>query len=201
MFRYAVTPGLLRSGGPPADALGLIYWSRTLAEEGVEFLLLREKALDVDELLALTQQVVEAVVDTRIRIIVPLAPELASSAGAHGSHLPIAELNSRFGAVKDKLPRAWISTSCHSLGEVLTARHLGVDAILFAPVFGKTVDGIKVVEGTGLERLREACAAAAPVQVFALGGITAANADGCVRAGAAGVAGIRMFFPEPSSGR
>ena len=197
MLRYAVTPGLLRHGGPPADGLKLIERCRKLAEDGVEFLLLREKALDVDELLGLTLQVVEAVAGTRTRIIVPLAPELAFSAGADGVHLPIADLSSRFGAIKDKFPKAWISTSCHSREEVLTVRHLGLDAILFAPVFGKTVHGLEVLKGTGLESLHEACKAAAPAQVFALGGITAANAERCVRAGASGVAGIRMFFPEP----
>ena len=69
--------------------------------------------------------------------------------------------------------------------------------LLFAPVFGKWVDGIEVVPGLGpelgLELLRLACLAAEDTPVLALGGVTAANAAECLKVGAAGIAGIRTF--------
>jgi thiamine-phosphate pyrophosphorylase len=43
----------------------------------------------------------------------------------------------------------------------------------------------------GLEALRQSCRAKIPV--LALGGITVENAVSCIQAGAAGVAGIRLF--------
>jgi thiamine-phosphate pyrophosphorylase len=46
----------------------------------------------------------------------------------------------------------------------------------------------------GLTVFREACKLATPLPVFALGGVTAANAQQCVEAGAAGIAAIRMFM-------
>jgi thiamine-phosphate pyrophosphorylase len=46
----------------------------------------------------------------------------------------------------------------------------------------------------GLEKLREACAVAGEMPVFALGGVDEGSAGECVDAGASGVAGIRMFF-------
>jgi len=73
------------------------------------------------------------------------------------------------------------------------AREDGVDAILFAPVFGKSVGGEVVASGQGLDRLRAACQIAGPMPVFALGGVTLDNAEACLDAGAAGVAGIRLF--------
>jgi len=90
---------------------------------------------------------------------------------------------------------SWVSVSCHSLADVESARAAGADVCLFGPVFGKSVDGVEVVPGAGLEALRQACAAAGKdLPVFALGGVTEANSAACVDAGASGVAGIRMFF-------
>lgn len=97
------------------------------------------------------------------------------------------------------LPKPFVSMSCHSPAEVMRARRQGVSAILYGPVFGKTVrdeqgDEAEVVEGVGLEELEVACHAALPIPVFALGGVTEANAPGCLAAGAAGIAAIRAFM-------
>jgi thiamine-phosphate pyrophosphorylase len=60
--------------------------------------------------------------------------------------------------------------------------------ILFSPIFEKLSH-----QTQGLEGLRQACAAAQGIPVFALGGVTAANAAECIAAGATGVAAIRLF--------
>ena len=105
------------------------------------------------------------------------------------------------GEVKRLMPEAWVSVSCHTLEEVRRAVAAGADAVLFGPVFGKTVGGVEVVAGTGLEALRLACDAAGEVPVFALGGVTAARAHACEGAGAAGLAAIRMFFETDEDAR
>jgi thiamine-phosphate pyrophosphorylase len=64
-----------------------------------------------------------------------------------------------------------------------------VDFVVFAPVFGK--HSAPGTQPTGLDALRDACQAKIPV--FALGGVTAENARSCLNAGAAGIAGIRLF--------
>jgi len=97
-----------------------------------------------------------------------------------GAGAPARELSS---------PGPQISLSCHSPEEVTQAGLNGADLALFAPVFEK-----KDAPGTtptGLEALRQACHAKIPV--LALGGITLENAESCLRAGAAGVAAIRLF--------
>jgi thiamine-phosphate pyrophosphorylase len=50
-----------------------------------------------------------------------------------------------------------------------------------------------VIPAQGLDQLRAACTVAAPTPVYALGGVTLENAPACVEAGAAGIAGIRLF--------
>ena len=66
--------------------------------------------------------------------------------------------------------------------------------LLFAPVFGKTVAGETVQPGAGLQYVRDAVEHAANTPVLALGGVTLQNAQLCMDAGAAGIAGIRLFL-------
>jgi thiamine-phosphate pyrophosphorylase len=56
-------------------------------------------------------------------------------------------------------------------------------------VFEKVAAG---TNGIGLNVLREACAGSR-IPVLALGGVNLTNARSCLDAGAAGVAGIRLF--------
>jgi thiamine-phosphate pyrophosphorylase len=94
------------------------------------------------------------------------------------------------------LPEPVVSVSCHTLAEVDAARTAGVTLILFGPVFEKRADGDLISEGTGLDLLRAACAAAAPIPVLALGGITETNTAACLAADASGIAAIRLFASE-----
>ncbi|MCL2661284.1 MAG: thiamine phosphate synthase, partial [Acidobacteriaceae bacterium] len=91
-----------------------------------------------------------------------------------------------------------VTVSCHSIDEIERVRAGQPDAILYAPVFGKVVAGKTVTQATGLEALRSACRAAAPIPVLALGGVTHGRALLCLEAGAAGVAGIRLFHNPQS---
>ncbi len=155
---------------------------------------LREKDLPEAGLVSLVHALAAAVhtPGSRTRLLVNgLPPRLALENGADGVHLPS-------GTTAEQVRRAveaarLVTVSCHTLAEMAAARDGGASAILWAPVFGKFIHGEQVQAGTGLAALRTACTAAAPVPVFALGGVSPANAADCVQAGAAGVAGIRLF--------
>ncbi len=74
---------------------------------------------------------------------------------------------------------------------------MGADFAVLAPVFEKVRTDVK---GVGVEALRAACATSqgertygGGFSVLALGGVNLNNARACLEAGAAGVAGIRMF--------
>ena len=147
------------------------------------------------------------------RLLVNGRADVALAAGADGVHLPAGpdaltpEEVRRIFTAAGRAQAPTISVSCHTLAEVEAARRRSADCILFAPVFekvlrerGMTATGgaSPVLPGAGLEVLQQACRAAAPVPVFALGGVTAENAADCIRAGAAGVAAIRLM-QEPAS--
>jgi thiamine-phosphate pyrophosphorylase len=69
----------------------------------------------------------------------------------------------------------------------LSAYSHGADFVVFGPVFQKNGE-----RTNGLEDLRRVCAVA-KLPVFALGGVTEENTQTCIDAGAAGIAGIRLF--------
>ena len=86
-----------------------------------------------------------------------------------------------------------ISRACHNLEEIRKAN--GASLILYAPVFEKITPQGKL-PGHGLRALTEAVQAAENIPVFALGGVTKQNAPACIAAGAAGIAGIRIFLEK-----
>lgn len=184
---------------------------RRWAGQGVEFVQLREKQLAAAELEKLAAAIAVGLREAgaRTKLLVNGSAEIAATAGADGVHLT----SHRIGRAGERRPdemrkifqaargvEALVSVSCHTLDEVRRAVAERVDLILFGPVFEKRVAGEVVVAGVGLERLREACAAAGETPVLALGGVTWESAAACVDAGAAGVAGIRLFG-EGANGR
>ncbi len=127
------------------------------------------------------------------RVLVNSRLDVAIAAGADGVHLTGGPGELRPEQVRQLFPEAVISVSCHSVEEVARAAGRGVDAILYGPVFGKSVQGVGVAHGAGIEGLRVACEAANDASVLALGGVTMAMSKACAEAGAAGIAGIRLF--------
>ncbi len=200
VLQYAITDGTLQlpPGKDDPKAAALIPHCTRLAREGLAFLLLREKHLSAAALVALTRSIVQAIgsaaPSVATRVLVPSRADVALAAGAHGVHLSSAAGELTPAQVRVLLPGAVVSVSCHTLDEVRRARDQQATLALFAPVFGKSVQGTEVTPAAGLGALHAACQAAQPMPVYALGGVTAANASHCVAAGATGIAGIRMFF-------
>lgn len=190
-MRYAITDRRLYPGDESVRRAALVRQAARLAGEGLEFLQLREKDLPLEELSSLATEMLTAIRNAggTTRLLVNGSVEAAVRAGADGVHLPAA-------MATERVPQGLlVSVSCHSLGELERAITLGANVALFGPVFGKSVAGEEVLPGIGLGRLREACAVAAGrLSVVALGGVTEQNAAECIAAGAAGVAGIRMFL-------
>jgi thiamine-phosphate pyrophosphorylase len=173
----------------------VLRWSH----EGVDYVQLREKQMAAGELVKLAVAMRKVLRESgKTKLLVNGRPDVAVAAGADGVHLTAQEGELTVGQVREVFRAAGagtpvISVSCHTLEEVRRAVGEGVDFILFGPVFEKRVEGEMVGEGVGLEKLQEACDAADGTPVLALGGITWPRAELCIEAGAAGVAGIRLF--------
>ena len=201
MLRYAITSRNLFPGDDLQQQAALLEQAARWATDGIDLIQLREKDLPAGVLTELARKLLKNIhlASSPTKLLINSRPDIAIAAGAHGVHLTSApgeitpsQLRSLFASILLSPPI--ITCSCHTLAEVEQAREDRVDAILFAPVFGKSVAGEIAVPGQGLQKLRAACLSAAPVPVYALGGVTSADAPACLEAGAAGIAGIRLFL-------
>jgi thiamine-phosphate pyrophosphorylase len=209
MLRCAITDRFRFPGDAAARETALLQQADRLGVDGVDFLQLREKDLEPAALAALTRKLL-AILRARSpvpRLLLNSRADVAAATAADGVHLTSAEGELTPGDVRRLyaaagLPEPIVSMSCHTLAEVARARGFAPSLILFGPVFEKVVANpaaldsgeALVAAGSGVNLLRLACAAAAPTRVLALGGITPENTDACLAAGAAGIAGIRLFL-------
>jgi thiamine-phosphate pyrophosphorylase len=159
---------------------------------GVDFIQLREKDLSTRELEAIARAA-RSVVGQSSRLLINSRTDIAIACRADGVHLRSNDISPSEvrevwaqGGLHD---RVTVGVSCHAVDEVRRAASDRADFAVFAPVYEKKVG--REASSAGLEQLREACKQKVPV--LALGGVTLENARACLEAGAAGIAGIRLF--------
>jgi thiamine-phosphate pyrophosphorylase len=161
---------------------------------GVDYIQLREKDLAPRDLEQLARDAVQVVREhsATTRLLISARPDIGLAAGADGVHLSANRHDAsdvRVQWMRDSDGAPVIAASAHTIEEVRTAAAQGADFVVLAPIFEKVNTGTQPI---GLDALRTACTTEG-FAVLALGGVTLANAGSCLEAGAAGVAGIRLF--------
>lgn len=157
---------------------------------GVEWIQIREKDLSARYLFDLTRKVLGLANPNRSKILVNTRVDVALAAGAAGAHLPAGSPASRVW--RPTTPQGFLlGVSCHTLDEVRAAEDQGADYAVFGPVLPPRSKAT-ALEPRGVEGLAQAVRAV-HIPVLALGGITAANAEDCRQAGAAGIAAISLY--------
>jgi thiamine-phosphate pyrophosphorylase len=201
MLLYYITDRRGFAGTDAEQRTALLRRIAQAAGAGVDYIQLRDKDLSSRDLERLAREAIGAVRDnsSNTKLLINGRADVALACGTDGVHLPSGELPA------SEIRALWmkcchlepvIGVSAHSLADVRGAATQGANFAVLAPIFEKVQTD---VEGICLDALREACSGkrgdveADRFGVLALGGINLTNARACLEAGAAGLAGIRLF--------
>jgi thiamine-phosphate pyrophosphorylase len=171
------------------------------AGAGVDWIQIREKDLSARELAELTRRAITTAERAAVGkgqaplVFVNDRLDVALAAGAAGVHLSATSI-SPADAVKwlraGNAPADFcVGVSCHSRDEAIAAEKAGASYVFFGPIY-ETPSKLRFGEPQGTEKLAETCGSVG-VPVLAIGGVNEGNAAACIRAGASGIAAIRMF--------
>lgn len=177
------------------DVDGVVERVATAARAGVQVIQVRERDLDGGPLLSLVRRCVEAVAETRARVVVNDRVDVAIAAQAHGVHLRGDSMPAtRVRSVAP--PEFLVGRSVHARDEaVRAADDGGLDYLIWGPVFAT---GGKQPQAGGLSELT-AVAAATPLPVLAVGGISTSTVAALAKSGVSGFAAIGMFADTPEA--
>lgn len=174
-------------------------------EARVDAIQLREKDLNTRELVELGRRVAQIIREANsarspkesTRFLINSRIDVAIACGADGVHLrsdDISAADARAVFVQAGVSHPHIGVSCHMADEIELAEGHGADFAVFGPIFEKSGGEDAAL---GIDSLRRACQGRKGqrhlMPVLALGGVTASNATECLKAGAMGIAGIRLF--------
>ena len=197
---YVTDRQALRVTSAGGESVALLEQIGRAAEAGVDWIQLREKDLagrPLFDLASAAAGIARSKAHTGgvlTRILINDRLDIAWAAGAGGVHLGENSLPAREVTAEKRRRKQLeflVGVSCHSNEEALQAALDGADYIFFGPVFA-TPSKAAFGAPQGLARLAEVCSAVR-IPVLAIGGITADNAAASLDAGAAGLAGIRLF--------
>lgn len=180
---YAITD---RKGCAPRPLSEVVH---ELLDAGVRGFQIREKDLGQAALAHLAAPIVRLCREYRAQVLINTHLQVALDIGADGVHLPAS------AATIPDPQGLLVGRSSHILEEV----QAGADFLVYSPIF-PTDSKPGYGPAKGLEGLRQ-MAAAVPIPVFALGGITPGRVEECLRAGAFGVAVMSglMGAAQPTS--
>jgi len=185
---------------------------RAAIAAGVDWVQIREKDLPARRLLGLVRAAVGAAQDEapklntslieKTRVLVNDRLDVAIAAGAAGVHLREESVSAREvvrWCRSGNAPAEFlVGVSCHNPGQVRDAEGAGASYAFFGPVFD-TPSKRAFGPAQGVVALGEVCRTA-KIPVIAIGGVNETNGAECVRAGAAGIAAIRLFQGSGETG-
>jgi thiamine-phosphate pyrophosphorylase len=212
LLLYYITDRRQFPGDEQARRRELLLRISSAARLGVDYIQLREKDLSIRELEFLARDAVRCVRENSAttKLLINSRTDVALAVGTDGVHLTSTDISASdaraiwfSGNKKRETGNGLFGVSCATPEAVRLAESHGADFAVIAPIFEK--HGATSTP-LGLNALRAAAGVNVPIDrrveagdnrrhlpVLALGGVTLENASECIRAGAAGIAAIRLF--------
>ena len=190
---YLITSGATTIETTPSSAefSDILLLVQAAVASRIPLVQIREKSLSARVLYELTARAARITYDTATNLLVNDRSDIAHTATAEGVHLTTQSLPP--GLIRKTYgPRFVIGVSTHSLEQASAARDAGADFAVFGPVF-ETESKRAYGKPLGVRKLVEVTRELEDFPVLAIGGITLDNVDACFRAGAQGVAAIRLL--------
>ncbi len=156
---------------------------------GVDWIQIREKDLPDGSLFEAAETALRITGGAGIKVLINGRADIASVCGAAGVHLPSD--SPPIATVRLSFPRLMVIKSCHKIEEIVKAEAEGAHCVTIGPVFA-TPSKEGILEPIGIDGLKKICSSCR-LPVMALGGIGPGDIGAIRDAGAAGVAGIRLF--------
>jgi 8-oxo-dGTP diphosphatase len=181
--QYAITPE------PGDDDAAFLARIDSALSAGVRLLQLRTKTTMGGRLRTLAQAVQARARAAGAVLLLNANADLVLELGLDGVHLPTAELL-RLKA-RPLPPGCWVAASCHDPRELAHAAAIGADFAVLGPV--RVTRSHLGAAAFGWQRFSELCAAA-PLPIYALGGLQLADGPVARAHGGQGIAGISAFF-------
>lgn len=178
------------------SGLSLAEQVQRLVDGGATFIQLREKHLPPFDFLHEAEAALTVAENNRVTLIINDRVDIAMAIGARGVHLGQDDMPAEAARrlVKDD---TLIGLSTHTQQQMEAAMRLPIDYVAFGPIF-TTRTKQDHDPAVGLEQLRAVRKIAADSPLVAIGGITAANVQAVLEAGADSVAVISSVVGEPA---
>ena len=190
---YLITSGETTGRTTPAaeDFSRVLQLVRAAVVARIDLVQIREKNLTASVLYQLATSAAGITKGSATKLLINDRSDIAAAAGADGVHLTTSSLPT--AVVRQSFGDGFlIGVSTHSIEEARYARQGGADFAVFGPVF-ETASKEEFGEPPGLTGLVRVCSELSPFPILALGGVMIGNVAECIRAGARGVAAIRML--------
>jgi thiamine-phosphate pyrophosphorylase len=166
-----------------------------LAGAGVDVIQLREKEMEVSDILRVGRPLAAACRAAGIPFILNDRADVALALRADGCHVGQNDLPVE--VVRAIMPSAIVGTSTHAVDEVdAAAAARGLDYFAVGPVFETPTK--KGRPAAGLELVRHAAGRKPPQPWFAIGGINESTVDAVIEAGARRIVVVRAITESAS---
>lgn len=198
---YLITDGLLTPDARPGDSGFNAFLRRVEAatRARISLIQIREKNLTAHALYCLAEACARITRNTNTRLLVNDRADIARASGADGVHLTTVSIPARI--VRETFGENFlIGVSAHNFDEAKNAHAAKADFATFSPIYVTPSKSHLNLPPIGVASLRYAAQTLAPFPLIALGGVSLERTGEVLRAGATGVAGIRLFDEDENFG-